>query len=144
MTSIFQQTLFKQKIRGMLQRAIAVGVPPAPGLPIPVGPVIPNNMIRRITRVIIFNAGIPQMVEFTLAQGVPPVPLPAFRILQDFWCGPGLPQNSFGNGSPNTPLFVCRPSTSIAPVPDNLIYAQGQIPAGPAVTVEIEYWDSRW
>jgi hypothetical protein len=127
-------------VYGKLLTATAT-VAPVPAAPTAIGPVIPDNMVRRITRVSIQpNAGGAQLVE--LAQGHAAAPLA--RILQDFWAAPGLPPSMWGQPEPTMPLFIARPVTSVFPAAtqQNQIYALGTIALLP-VEVTIEYWDQR-
>lgn len=130
---------FKQRVRGKLLTATALI---NPIFAVPIGPVIPNDMIRRIARVSMLNAGVPQLVELYLGLAV--VPVPVGRILQDFFASPALLNNVWGNGDPGTPLFVCRPTTTLAPPQNVQIWGLGLIPLAPFVDVTIEYWDERW
>lgn len=127
------------------QTTVPVVVPVAPAAALPVGPVIPDNMVRRVSRItIVPPAGPAGIATVNIYQGSVAVPLALLKISSSSdGVGFGTPGVLGRNNEGNVPILVFRPTTSTAPTTLNQIYVQATTLGAANAIITIEYHDVR-
>ena len=116
---------------------VQAAIMPAP--PAALGPVIPDDMVRRVTRITCNPAAHGTQVLVFAGSVANPVDLQK-TTLNVATTAAGV--TTVGGTHPGVPILVFRPMTSVAPTRLNQIYVVSVV-AGETVIVEMEFYDVR-